>query len=47
MLYRDASASDFLGGKTLEAECPFTWRSALWKGYFRWCAKMMMCVVAA
>jgi hypothetical protein len=35
VLYRDAPASDFLGGKTLEAECPFTWRSALWKGYFR------------
>jgi hypothetical protein len=35
VLYREAPASDFLGGKALEAECPFTWRSALWKGYFR------------
>ncbi len=48
VLYRDAPASDFLGGKTLEAECPFTWRSALWKGYFRWSAEtvMMILVVA-
>jgi hypothetical protein len=46
VLYRDAPASDFLAAKKLEAEkCPFTWRSALWKGYFRWCAKMVFMLV--
>jgi hypothetical protein len=31
VLYRDAPASDFLGGKTLEAECPqgYTWPNLL------------------
>jgi hypothetical protein len=42
VLYRYAPASDFLGGKTLEAECPFTWRSVLYKDYFRWCTKIMI-----
>jgi hypothetical protein len=35
MLYRDAPASDFLGGKTLAAECPqYTWPNLL-RGYCR------------
>ncbi len=36
VLYRDAPASDFLGGKTLAAECPpfYTWPNLL-RGYCR------------
>ena len=36
VLYRDAPASDFLAGKTLEAECPqyYTWQNML-RGYCR------------
>jgi hypothetical protein len=36
VLYRDAPASDFLGGKTLEAECPpkYAWKNML-RGYCR------------
>jgi hypothetical protein len=35
VLYRDAPASDFLGGKTFAAECPqYTWPNLL-RGYCR------------